>query len=160
MKRARPGLASWIRRKSPDGVAILSSSTPLGAPSSRAVLHLGFLEGRLAFLADPASRKGRELAANPRAALLFYSGSARGRWPLSAEQLRVEGRVKRLNFHGMGLFLLYPTRVEFWEGKVPGPSRRQIWTLKGSQWTSKTIIFKPFSDFPRLPNPLKYPFEK
>jgi pyridoxamine 5'-phosphate oxidase len=71
------------------GVVALATATPNGAPSLRMVLLKG-ADGRgLTFFSNYESRKGQELAANPRAALLVY-------WPEAGRQVRVEGEVARL----------------------------------------------------------------
>jgi pyridoxamine 5'-phosphate oxidase len=57
-----------------------------GAPSLRAVLLRGLTPDGLAFYTNTNSRKGRELAGNARAALLFF-------WPEVQRQVRVEGTV-------------------------------------------------------------------
>ena len=54
------------------------------------VLLKGADERGLTFFSNYESRKGAELAANPRAALLAY-------WPGSGRQVRVEGDVTRLD---------------------------------------------------------------
>ena len=71
----------------PESVA-LATATPDGAPSVRMVLvkqagHDGFV-----FFTNYESRKGGELAANPRAALLFH-------WEPFGRQVRIEGPVER-----------------------------------------------------------------
>jgi pyridoxamine 5'-phosphate oxidase len=68
-----------------DAVA-LATATPDGHPSARFVLLKEAPGGRLAFFTDYESRKGAELSANPRAALLFY-------WHTLGRQVRIEGRV-------------------------------------------------------------------
>ncbi|MGE0715555.1 MAG: pyridoxamine 5'-phosphate oxidase [Alphaproteobacteria bacterium] len=65
----------------------LATTTPDGFPSARMVLlkaadHRGFV-----FYTNLESRKGGELAANPRAALLFH-------WKSLRRQVRVEGAVE------------------------------------------------------------------
>ncbi len=59
-----------------------------GAPSVRMVLVKQADERGFVFYSNYESRKGRELEANPRAALLFY-------WDLLGRQVRIEGRVQR-----------------------------------------------------------------
>jgi pyridoxamine 5'-phosphate oxidase len=71
------------------GAVALATSTPDGAPSVRMVLLKGADEQGLTFFSNYESRKGRELAENPRAALLVY-------WPAAGRQVRVEGEVARL----------------------------------------------------------------
>jgi len=71
------------------GTVALATATPEGAPSLRMVLLKGAGEEGLTFFSNYDSRKGTELAANPRAALLAY-------WPGVGRQVRVEGHVTRL----------------------------------------------------------------
>jgi pyridoxamine 5'-phosphate oxidase len=68
----------------------LATATPSGEPSARLVLLRGFDERGFVFFTNYDSRKGRELAANPRAALAFY-------WPELDRQVRIEGRVERVS---------------------------------------------------------------
>ena len=72
----------------PDAMA-LATAGPQGSPSARMVLLRGFDADGFAFYTNFESRKGGELAANPRAALLFH-------WPLLDRQVRIEGAVERL----------------------------------------------------------------
>lgn len=62
----------------------LATATADGAPSARMVLLRGFDERGFVFFTDYRSRKGEELAANPRAALVFY-------WAELERQVRVGG---------------------------------------------------------------------
>ena len=73
----------------PEAVA-LATATPDGAPSARMVLMKGFDERGFVFFTNYESRKARELAANPRAALLFH-------WKELGRQVRVEGPVARVS---------------------------------------------------------------
>jgi pyridoxamine 5'-phosphate oxidase len=57
-----------------------------GMPMARTVLLKGFDERGLVFYTSYDSAKGEELAANPRASLLFY-------WPELERQVRVAGQV-------------------------------------------------------------------
>jgi pyridoxamine 5'-phosphate oxidase len=65
----------------------LATCTADGVPSARIVLLKVCDERGLAFFTNYRSRKGRELANNPRAALVFF-------WPALERQVRVEGRVE------------------------------------------------------------------
>ena len=67
----------------------LATATPDGRPSARIVLLKGCDERGFTFFTNYDSRKGAELAANPRAALLFH-------WTDLARQIRIEGTVKRI----------------------------------------------------------------
>jgi pyridoxamine 5'-phosphate oxidase len=68
----------------------LATATPEGAPSVRMVLLKGFDERGLVFYSHYTSRKGRELGANPQAALLFH-------WRPLGRQVRVEGWTERVS---------------------------------------------------------------
>ncbi len=60
-----------------------------GQPSARIVLLKGADARGFAFYTNHDSRKGRELDGQPRAALVFW-------WPPLERQVRVEGRVERV----------------------------------------------------------------
>jgi pyridoxamine 5'-phosphate oxidase len=62
----------------------LATATADGAPSARIVLLKGFDERGFVFFTDYRSRKGTELAENPRAALVFH-------WPELERQVRITG---------------------------------------------------------------------
>ena len=61
-----------------------------GAPSARVVLCKGLDAHGLRFYTSYDSRKGQDLAAEPRAAATFF-------WPLLERQVRVEGATERLS---------------------------------------------------------------
>ena len=64
----------------------LATASASGAPSARIVLLKGYDVRGFVFYTNSASRKGDELAANPRAALLFH-------WKSLRRQVRIEGVV-------------------------------------------------------------------
>ncbi len=66
----------------------LATAAADGTPSARTVLLKGFDASGFVFYTNYESRKGRELAENPRAALLFY-------WPHFDRQVVVWGSVAR-----------------------------------------------------------------
>lgn len=68
----------------------LATASPEGQPSARMVLLKGLDESGFVFYTNYESRKGDELAANPRAALVFF-------WVELARQVRIEGRVERVS---------------------------------------------------------------
>ncbi len=65
----------------------LATASASGVPSARMVLIKGFDERGFVFYTNYESRKGAELAENPRAALVFY-------WPELERQIRIEGTVE------------------------------------------------------------------
>ncbi len=73
----------------PEAMAI-ATATPDGAPSVRMVLLKRADEDGFVFHTSYRGRKGRELAANPRAALLFH-------WAPQGRQVRVEGPAERVS---------------------------------------------------------------
>jgi pyridoxamine 5'-phosphate oxidase len=64
----------------------LATATADGIPAARIVLLKGIDDQGFVFYTNTQSRKGEELAANPRAALLFH-------WKSLRRQIRVEGSV-------------------------------------------------------------------
>jgi len=68
--------------------AALATAGPDGRPSARMVLVKGADERGFTFYSGYESRKGRDLASNPHAALCFY-------WHELGRQVRIEGPVER-----------------------------------------------------------------
>jgi pyridoxamine 5'-phosphate oxidase len=68
----------------------LATAARTGRPSARMVLLKGIDERGFLFFTNYESRKGRELASNPYAALVFY-------WREVNRQVRVTGRVSKLS---------------------------------------------------------------
>jgi pyridoxamine 5'-phosphate oxidase len=66
----------------------LATATPDGRPSTRIVLLRGADANGFQFFTNYDSRKGEELAANPRAALLFF-------WAELERQVRIEGAMEK-----------------------------------------------------------------
>lgn len=86
--------AAWFTQAA-DAVAapeavVLATATSAGAPSARMVLLKGFDQRGFVFYTNYFSRKGQEIAQNPRAALLFH-------WTPLGRQVRIEGVVHRID---------------------------------------------------------------
>ncbi|NBP88033.1 MAG: pyridoxamine 5'-phosphate oxidase [Planctomycetia bacterium] len=78
-----------VAAKVPEPEAMtLSTATPEGRPSARIVLLRGYDDRGFCFFSNYNSHKGRELAANPYAALTFH-------WVEQERQVRIEGRVEK-----------------------------------------------------------------
>jgi pyridoxamine 5'-phosphate oxidase len=75
--------------RAPHAMALATAGAD-GAPSVRMVLLKGSGSEGFVFFTGYGSRKGGELDANPRAALLFY-------WDPLGRQVRVEGSVERVS---------------------------------------------------------------
>ncbi|WP_165074537.1 pyridoxamine 5'-phosphate oxidase [Paludisphaera rhizosphaerae] len=69
--------------------ATLATATPDGRPSARIVLLKGCDPRGFTFFTNYESRKGRHLAANPRASLLFF-------WKELERQVSIEGTVEKV----------------------------------------------------------------
>jgi len=61
-----------------------------GMPSARMVLFKGLEDGAFLFYSNYESSKGRDLAANRRAAVVFF-------WSVTRHQVRVSGTVRRVS---------------------------------------------------------------
>jgi pyridoxamine 5'-phosphate oxidase len=68
----------------------LATATTDGVPSARMMLLKGVDERGFVFFTNYESRKGDELADNPRAAIVLH-------WPILERQVRVEGTIGRLS---------------------------------------------------------------
>jgi pyridoxamine 5'-phosphate oxidase len=84
---------AWLRRAEeevplPEAMTLATVDSD-GAPDARMVLLKGFDERGFRFFTNEASAKGRQLEANPRAALILY-------WRELDRQVRVRGAVERL----------------------------------------------------------------
>jgi pyridoxamine 5'-phosphate oxidase len=86
--------AAWFREagesgvRAPEAMAV-ATATPDAQPSVRMVLMKQFDERGFVFFTNYESRKGQELLANPRAALLFH-------WDPLGRQVRIEGPAERV----------------------------------------------------------------
>ncbi len=67
----------------------VATATRDGHPSARMVLLRGFDERGFVFYTNYESDKGRDLAENPQASLVFY-------WDVLGRQVRISGRVERV----------------------------------------------------------------
>jgi len=90
--------ADWLAQARTDAAQpnpnamVLATADDRGFPSARVVLckEIAAQPGFIVFYTNYQSRKGRELAANPRAAVVFH-------WDHRHRQVRIEGRVEVLS---------------------------------------------------------------
>ena len=68
----------------------LATATRDGIPSARIVLLKGADKNGFSFYSNYLSRKGKELAKNPSACLVFF-------WPELGRQVRIEGKILKLS---------------------------------------------------------------
>ena len=87
--------AAWLKQAEAsepnDAIAAaLATSTPGGAPSVRMVLVKKVDDRGFCFFTNAESKKGKQLQANPKAALCFH-------WKSLRRQVRVEGTVSQMD---------------------------------------------------------------
>jgi pyridoxamine 5'-phosphate oxidase len=107
----------------PAAVALATASAD-GKPSARVVLLKEFDERGFVFYTNLESKKGKELKANPYAALCFY-------FPPLYQQVRVEGRVEQVSdAEADAYFAARPrgSQIGAWASKQSAPlaSREQL----------------------------------
>jgi pyridoxamine 5'-phosphate oxidase len=101
----------------PDASAVnLATASPDGVPSSRTVLLKGHDRRGFVIYTNLASRKGRELAANPRAALCFH-------WAPLRRQVRIEGAAEPVD----------PAEADRYFAGRPLDSRIGAWASRQSE---------------------------
>lgn len=108
-------LRAWIANAAAAGnrqadAFALATAGADGSPSVRMVLLRGLDTDGLRFFTNRDSRKGADLAANPRAAGTFW-------WPETSRQVRAAGGVERLTAEAS---------VAYWESR-PRASRLSAW---------------------------------
>ena len=103
----------------------LATADASGRPSARVVLLKGFDDNGFVFFTNYESRKGAELAANPRAALLFF-------WPELERQVRVDGEVERVSAaESDAYFRSRPlaSRIGAWASPQSRPISGRAWLM-------------------------------
>jgi pyridoxamine 5'-phosphate oxidase len=103
----------------------LATATPDGRPSARMVLLKGQDARGFVFYTNLDSRKGGELAANPRAALCFH-------WKTLARSVRVEGPVEPVTPEEADAYFATrarPSRIGAWASKQSRPLEGR-WALE------------------------------
>ncbi len=98
----------------PDAMT-LATATPQGIPSARMVVLRGFDAKGFCFYTDYESQKGRELAENPNAALVFY-------WRELDRQVRSTGIVEKMT----------PEESDAYFASRPVSSQLAVWTERQS----------------------------
>jgi pyridoxamine 5'-phosphate oxidase len=103
----------------------LATADEAGRPSVRTVLIKDFDAAGFVFYTNYESRKGRELAANPRAALLFF-------WRELERQVIVEGAVTRVEAAESDAYYAsrpLPSRLGAWASPQSQPIPGKAWLL-------------------------------
>ena len=109
----------------------LATATPDGRPAARIVLLKGFDERGFTFFSNYDSRKGKQLAANPHAALVFF-------WAELERQVRIEGKVGRVS----------EAESDAYHASQPRGSQLGAWTSWQSEVTAgREILEQRLADF-------------
>jgi pyridoxamine 5'-phosphate oxidase len=105
----------------------VATADPNGQPSARTVLLKGFDERGFVFFTNFDSRKGRQLAANPRAALLFH-------WRMIRDgvQVKIEGSVEPVS----------AAEADDYFASRPRPSQIGAWASLQSQTLESREVFE------------------
>lgn len=124
---------------------VLATADRHGVPSARTVLLKGADARGFTFFTNYDSRKGRELAENPHAALAFF-------WPGLERQVLVSGEVSKLPAaESERYFRSRPrgSRIAAWASNqsAPVPDRAAL----EARWRDTTVQF-PGEDVPLPPN--------
>jgi pyridoxamine 5'-phosphate oxidase len=124
---------------------ILATATAEGAPSARAVLLKHLDDRGFTFFTNYDSRKGREMAANPRVALAFL-------WHQLERQVRVEGTVEVVAAKESDEYYVtrpLGSRLGAWASRQSEaiPSREYL-----EQQHAALLLKYPDGDVPRPPN--------
>lgn len=123
----------------------LATSSPDGAPSARMVLLKGADSRGFVFYSNAESRKGEELAANPRAALVFY-------WPTLGRQVRIEGRVEPVSDAEADAYFASRPRISKLGAWASDQSRPLIDNAALERRVAEMDARFPADDIPRPPH--------
>ena len=110
---------------------VLSTVGSDGSPSSRVVLIKGLNSQGIVFYTNYQSAKGRQIAENPRASLLFF-------WPELERQVRIEGLLTKVS----------PEESDAYFHSRPLESRIGAWASSQSEpIDSREALAEAFDDF-------------
>ena len=123
--------AGWmdeaLRAEVPEPTAMtLATASAEGRPSSRVVLLKGFDHEGFVFFTNYKSRKGRDLAANPFAAVHFF-------WPELERQVNISGVTNRVSDQESDEYFSsrpYASRVGAWASKQSEPIGSRMVLIK------------------------------
>ncbi len=123
----------------------LATVSPTGDPAARIVLLKGFDEHGFVFFTSYESAKGRELAARPRACLLFF-------WVELERQVRITGSVTQVStaesdeyFHSRP----FESQLGAWASAQSTPVANRAWLETrfaelSAQYAGKAVPLPPF----------------
>lgn len=122
--------ADWFQKAVDAGLDLpnamaLATATSQGIPSVRYVLMKGFDDNGFVFYSHSVSVKGRQLAENPNASLVFY-------WAPMHRQIRIDGRVERVS----------DDKADEYYKSRPYDSRVSAWVAKQSSIVESRALLK------------------
>jgi pyridoxamine 5'-phosphate oxidase len=109
--------------REPNAMALATADAD-GRPSVRMVLLKGADERGFSFFTNREGRKGRELAANPNAALVFW-------WPSLERQVRVEGGVEAVED---------PEAEAYWRSRPRGSRLGALISAQGTPLRDRAVL--------------------
>lgn len=135
-----------IAAETPEPTAMcLSTASSDGRPSSRMVLLKGFDHDGFVFYTNYNSRKGRELAENPYAALTFF-------WPELERQVRITGLSHKVTSEESDEYFKsrpYTSRLGAWASKQSETVESKMVVMAEA---AKLAIRYPTGNVPRPPH--------
>jgi pyridoxamine 5'-phosphate oxidase len=111
----------------------LATVGPGSTPSARMVLFKGIQDGSFLFYSNYESRKGRDLAANRKAALVFY-------WSVTRHQVRVSGTVRRVS---------RAASVDYFRSRPRGAQLSALASRQSRVVASRAVLEKAVADLDR-----------
>ena len=145
MKQFGVWMVEAIHAQVPEPTAMtLATADAKGRPSARIVLLKGMDGGGFVFYTNYKSRKGRELAANPQAALTFM-------WKELERQVRIEGKVEKVTAEeSRAYYATRPlgSRIGAWASPQSEPIENRAWLEE--RWAA---LSKEYGENPALPPP-------
>ncbi|MEP6945827.1 MAG: pyridoxamine 5'-phosphate oxidase [Acidobacteriota bacterium] len=135
-----------LRSEIPEPTAmVLATVSSDGRPSSRVVLLKGFDDEGFVFYTNYKSRKGRELAGNPNAAIHFF-------WPDLERQINISGSAKRVSPEESDNYFQsrpYASRVGAWASKQSEPIDSRMVLIKR---VARLVVKYASGNVPRPPH--------
>ena len=114
----------------------LATTATGGAPDARIVLLKGVDNGGFVFYTNYGSRKGRQLAAQPQACLVFF-------WAPLERQVRIDGAVENMEKLFDIAKMIAPTVIFFDEGDALAPRRSASGRRWSRQENRKAVLSRP-----------------
>jgi pyridoxamine 5'-phosphate oxidase len=119
---------------------ILATASAQGKPSARTVLLKGIDEAGFIFFTNYNSRKGREIAENPQASLLFF-------WGELQRQVRIDGHLEKISSAENDEYF-YSRPFESQIGAMASPQSQVIESRKWLEQRMEDLLLQKKSERP------------